>query len=124
VDSRTVRKPKEMSHMAGQFVSEVTDAEFEQRVLQSDTPVLVDFWAAWCGPCRALAPVVDAVAEQYDGKLKVMKMDVDKNNMTPGRYGIRGIPALLVFKGGKVAEQIVGFVPKDTIDETLKRVLV
>jgi thioredoxin 1 len=119
-----VAKPKEMSDMAGQFVSEVNDAEFEQKVLQSDTPVLVDFWAAWCGPCRALAPVVDAVAEQYDGKLKVMKMDVDKNNMTPGRYGIRGIPALLVFKGGKVAEQIVGFVPKDTIDETLKRVLV
>jgi thioredoxin 1 len=122
--AETAAKPKEMSDMAGQFVSEVNDAEFEEKVLQSDTPVLVDFWAAWCGPCRALAPVVDAVAEQYDGKLKVMKMDVDKNNMTPGRYGIRGIPALLVFKGGKVAEQIVGFVPKDTIDETLKRVLV
>jgi thioredoxin 1 len=124
VDAETAAKPKEMSDMAGQFVSEVNDAEFEEKVLQSDTPVLVDFWAAWCGPCRALSPVVDAVAEQYDGKLKVMKMDVDKNNMTPGRYGIRGIPALLVFKGGKVAEQIVGFVPKDTIDETLKRVLV
>lgn len=110
--------------MAGQFVTEVSDAEFESKVLQSDTPVLVDFWAAWCGPCRALAPVVDQVAEQYSGQLKVMKMDVDKNNMTPGRYGIRGIPALLLFKGGKVAEQIVGFVPKDTIDQTLKRVLV
>ncbi len=110
--------------MSSAFVSEVSDGEFEAMVLKSETPVLVDFWAAWCGPCRALAPVVDAVAEQYQGKLKVMKMDVDKNNMTPGRYGIRGIPALLVFKGGKVAEQIVGFVPKETIDQTLKRVLV
>ena len=109
--------------MANQFVSDVNDSEFEAKVLQSDTPVLVDFWAAWCGPCRALAPVVDQVATEYSGKVKVMKMDVDKNNTTPGRYGIRGIPALLVFKGGKVAEQIVGYVPKDTIDETLKRVL-
>jgi thioredoxin 1 len=110
--------------MAGQFVTEVNDADFEKQVLQSDTPVLVDFWAAWCGPCRALAPVVDQVAEEYQGKLKVMKMDVDKNNATPGRYGIRGIPALLIFKGGKVAEQIVGFVPKAQIDQTLARVIV
>ena len=109
--------------MAGLHVTDVTDAEFESKVLQSDTPVLVDFWAAWCGPCRALAPVVDSIAEEYVGKLKVMKMDVDKNNMTPGRYGIRGIPALLVFKGGKVAEQIVGFVPKEHIDQALTKVL-
>ena len=110
--------------MANQFVTDVNDAEFEAKVLQSDTPVLVDFWAAWCGPCRALAPVVDQIATEYNGKLKVMKMDVDKNNMTPGRYGIRGIPALLVFKGGKVAEQIVGYVPKEQISQTVDRVLV
>jgi thioredoxin 1 len=109
--------------MAGQFVSEVTDAEFEQQVLKSDTPVMVDFWAAWCGPCRALAPVVDQIASEYQGKLKVMKMDVDRNNMTPGKYGIRGIPALLVFKDGKVVNQITGFVPKEHIDQALSGVV-
>ncbi len=109
--------------MASQFVSDVNDAEFEQNVLKSETPVLVDFWAAWCGPCRALAPIVDQVASEYQGKLKVMKMDVDRNNATPGRYGIRGIPALLLFKDGKIADQIVGFVPKDTIDKSVTKVL-
>ena len=109
--------------MAGQFVIEVNDADFEQQVLESDQPVLVDFWAAWCGPCRALAPVVDQVAAQYNGQLKVMKMDVDRNNATAGRYGIRGIPALLLFKDGKVADTIVGYVPKDTIDKTVAKVL-
>ncbi len=109
--------------MAGQAVFEVSDATFDQEVLRSDQPVLVDFWAAWCGPCRALAPTVDAIAAEYHGKLKVMKMDVDKNPATPGRYGVRGIPALILFKGGQVADQIVGFVPKDTIDKSLSRVL-
>lgn len=110
--------------MASDLVAEVSDFEFEEKVLKSDTPVLVDFWAAWCGPCRALAPVVDQVASENQGKLKVMKMDVDKNNQMPGRYGIRGIPALLIFKDGKVVEQIVGFVPKSTIDQKLQAVLV
>lgn len=109
--------------MANQFVTDVNDADFEAQVLKSDTPVLVDFWAAWCGPCRALAPIVDQVASEYQGKLKVMKMDVDRNNITPSRYGIRGIPALLVFKGGQVADQIVGYVPKAQIDQKLQKVV-
>ncbi len=109
--------------MAGQGVFEVSDATFDQEVLKSDQPVLVDFWAAWCGPCRALAPTVDTIATEYQGKIKVMKMDVDKNPATPGRYGVRGIPALILFKGGQVADQIVGFVPKDKIDQSLNRIL-
>jgi thioredoxin 1 len=107
--------------MGGQAIFEVNDGTFEQEVLQSEQPVLVDFWAAWCGPCRALAPIVDELATQYNGRLKVMKMDVDRNAATPMRYGIRGIPALLLFKGGKVADQIVGYVPKDTIEKSISR---
>ena len=110
--------------MAGQSVIEVSDATFDKEVLQSDLPVLVDFWAAWCGPCKALGPTVDEIATQYSGKLKVAKMDVDRNQATPGRYGIRGIPALLFFKGGKVADQIVGYVPKDTIEKSIARLVV
>ena len=84
---------------------------------------MVDFWAVWCGPCKAIGPIVDEVATTYAGKLKVAKMNVDQNGATPSRYGIRGIPALLLFKGGKVADQIVGYVPKDKIDQSITKVL-
>lgn len=107
--------------MASNSIFEVTDATFDQLVLKSSEPVMVDFWAAWCGPCRALAPVVDELATQYNGKLKVGKMDVDKNVATPQRYGVRGIPTLLIFKGGQVQEQIVGYVPKENIERALDR---
>lgn len=107
--------------MASDAIMEVTDANFDQVVLQSDVPVMIDFWAAWCGPCRALAPIIDEVAKAYEGKIKVAKMDVDKNSATPQRYGVRGIPTLLVFKGGQVKEQIVGFVPKESIEKALDK---
>ncbi len=109
--------------MAGLGVLEVSDATFDQEVLQSEQPVLVDFWAAWCGPCKAIAPVVDSVAATYAGKLKVAKVNVDENGATPARYGVRGIPALLFFKGGKVADQIVGYVAQEVIEEKIQRLL-
>ncbi len=109
--------------MAVESIVQLSDANFDQEVLNSEQPVLVDFWAAWCGPCKALAPTVDEIAIQYAGKVKVAKMDVDRNQATPMRYGIRGIPALLLFKGGKVADQIVGYVPKDIIERSLAKVV-
>jgi len=107
--------------MASTAIMQVTDANFDEEVLKSEQPVLIDFWAVWCGPCRALAPVVDEVAESYSGKVKVAKMNVDENPGTPGRYGIRGIPTLLIFKGGQVKEQIVGYVPKETIQKAIDK---
>lgn len=104
-------------------VLEVNDATFDQEVLKSELPVLVDFWAEWCGPCKAIAPTVDAVAAKFAGQLKVAKVNVDQNGATPSRYGIRGIPALLLFKDGKVADQIVGYVPQDVIEEKVQKLL-
>lgn len=109
--------------MAGVGVFEVSDATFDQEVLKSEQPVLVDFWAVWCGPCKAIAPAIDALAAKYAGQLKVAKVNVDQNGATPSRYGIRGIPALLFFKGGKVADQIVGYVPQDVIEEKVQKVI-
>jgi thioredoxin 1 len=102
--------------MASADVVEVTDQNFEQEILKSDTPVLVDFWAIWCGPCKQIAPTVAALAEEYKGRLKVAKMDIDKHQMVPQRFGIRSIPTLLVFKGGKVVGQVVGAVPRSKLE--------
>jgi thioredoxin 1 len=101
-------------------VQEVSDSTFESEVLQSATPVLIDFWAPWCGPCRAIGPVVEELAGEYAGKLKVVKMNVDDNPVTPSRYGVRGIPNLIVFKGGQVHEQIVGAVPKSRLAQAVQ----
>jgi len=108
--------------MAGKIV-EITDSTFEQEVLQSEVPVLVDFWAPWCGPCRAIAPVVDELANEYADKLKVAKCNVDDNPKTPSRYGIRAIPTLIIFKGGNVSEQITGAVAKSQIAAAVEKAM-
>ncbi len=109
--------------MAGKNVMEFTDQSFEQEVLKADLPVLVDFWAAWCGPCRMIAPAVEALADEYAGKAKVGKVNVDENSSTPGRYNIRSIPTLLLFKGGEVQEQVVGVKSRDELTNLLKKYL-
>jgi thioredoxin 1 len=108
-------------NMSGIFTKPVTDAEFEKEVLQSETPVLVDFWAEWCGPCRALGPKLEEVAEKMSAKVKVLKINVDENPQTPQRYGVRGIPTMILFKGGSEVEQIVGNQPKENIEALLHK---
>lgn len=98
-----------------------TDSNFETDVLKADTPVLVDFWAEWCGPCRALSPKLDEIASELGDKLKVVKVNVDENQETPAKYGVRGIPTLILFKEGKDVEQIVGNHPKENILETINK---
>ncbi|MBI2355196.1 MAG: thioredoxin [Deltaproteobacteria bacterium] len=109
--------------MASEKVMAFTDANFDGEVLQSDIPVLVDFWATWCAPCKAIAPLVDGVADEYSGKVKVGKVNVDENPATPGKYGVRGIPTLILFKGGVVIDQIVGAVPKSQLDALIAKAL-
>lgn len=98
---------------------QVTDSNFDSEVLKCDLPVLVDFWAPWCGPCRAIAPVVEELAQEYAGRVKIVKMNVDENSSTPGKFGIRAIPTLILFKKGEVVEQITGAVSKGSIKDLL-----
>ena len=102
---------------------QVTDDSFDDEIINSDLPVMVDFWAEWCGPCKMVGPVVEELAKEYEGKIKIAKMDVDKNRQTPVRFGIRNIPTLIMFKGGEVVQTIVGAQTKNQLDEELKKLL-
>tara|TARA_Y100000590_G_scaffold432030_1_gene547544 strand:+ start:565 stop:891 length:327 start_codon:yes stop_codon:yes gene_type:complete len=102
---------------------EFTDQSFNIEVVQADIPVLIDFWAAWCGPCKAIAPVIEEIAIEYDGKVKVGKLDVDQNQKTAMEYGVRSIPTILIIKSGEVVSQIVGAVPKENITKALDKIL-
>jgi thioredoxin 1 len=103
--------------------TQVTDASFDSEVLESEVPVLVDFWAPWCGPCRMVAPVVEEISKEYDGRVKVVKVDTDKNPSVANKYGIRSIPTLMIFKGGQKVDMVVGAVPKTTLANTLDKYL-
>ncbi len=107
--------------MASANIKTATDQNFAQEVLGNGKPALVDFWATWCAPCRALAPIIDALADSYAGKVEVFKMDVDSNPETPAQSGIRGIPTVILFKGGKPVDQVVGAVPRDQLENLIKR---
>lgn len=103
--------------------AQVTDSTFKQEVLDSEVPVLVDFWAPWCGPCRMVAPVVEEIAQQYEGQVKVVKVNTDENPNVASQYGIRSIPTLMIFKGGQRVDMVVGAVPKTTLANTLEKYL-
>jgi len=107
--------------MASEQIQELTDTNFDKEVLKSEVPTLVDFWAVWCGPCRQIAPTVEALAEEYKGRLKVGKMDVDHHQIVPQQYGVRSIPTLLIFKGGKVVGQVVGAVPRSKLEAEIQK---
>jgi thioredoxin 1 len=104
-------------------ILDVTDATFESEILKSETPVLIDFWAEWCAPCRAIAPIVKDIATRYSGKVKVVKMNIDENPGTPGRYGVRAIPTVLAFKNGAVVGQITGARPKSAFEDMVQKLV-
>ena len=104
-------------------LADVTDQNFETEVLQSDLPVVVDFWAEWCAPCRQIAPIVKELAGEYEGKVKIVKMNIDENPQAPGRYGVRAIPTLLGFQGGQVVEQMQGARPKSSLEEMVQKLV-
>ena len=101
----------------------ITDDTFENEVIQSETPVVVDFWATWCGPCKMIAPILEELAKEYDGKVKITKLDVDSNNQTAGKYNIMSIPSLLFFKNGEVVDQVVGAIPKSQLAQRIDKVV-
>jgi len=101
----------------------VTDGNFHEEIVEADIPAMVDFWAEWCGPCKMVGPTVEALAKEYDGKVKIAKMNVDENRETPAKFGIRNIPTLILFKDGEVAQTIVGAHPKSHLEEELKKLL-
>jgi thioredoxin 1 len=109
--------------MAETDLLHVNDKNFSQEVLNSDLPVLVDFWASWCGPCLAIGPIVEELAKEFTGKVKVTKLNVDENPSIPSQYGVRGIPTLILFKGGKILDQIVGAVPKARLFAMIEKAL-
>ncbi|OQY24488.1 MAG: thioredoxin [Desulfobacteraceae bacterium 4572_35.2] len=109
--------------MASDNVLEFTDSNFDSEVINSDTPVLVDFWATWCAPCKAIAPTIDALADSFNGKVKIGKVNVDDNPNIPGQFGVRGIPTLILFKDGKVVDQLVGAIPKNQLEELINKAL-
>ena len=108
--------------MAGN-IKEITDGDFKKEVIESGEPVLVDFWATWCAPCKAIAPMLEELSVQHQGKVKIVKVNIDDNQDTPQQYGIRSIPTLLLFKGGRVVDQIVGAVPKARVEDSLRKVV-
>jgi thioredoxin 1 len=121
--SRLKNKITGVVEMSGENVKHLSDAEFDEYVIKGDLPSLVDFWAPWCGPCKAIGPIIEELASEFEGKVQITKMNVDDNPTTPGKYGIRAIPTLILFKGGEIVEQVTGAVGKTKLTAMLNKAL-